>query len=719
MNQYQIGRTVFDIDEESDAFYFEKAIEYHEWLLQQEAQPRLTRTSIFREREDAERRLQADYFDDHLAWQSQYGRGDKKYPTIMLEDVTSQDLWIWHAFFEIAGANNDINVLDNSLLFEDLLEDLAPAVPYVVNEVEYRNGYYLADGIYPKWASFVKSFTVATDPKHTYFKQRQESARKDVKRAFGVLQGRWRLIQEPAHAYKVNTLRRIMYAGIIMHNMILEDQNMSIVELNHVYSNPARPMKTMWIDQCKTQHRKTKELRDRDTHISLQQNLMNHIWHEVEEASSGVGVGVMLMWRKKRCYGVTTQCALTIIFEVLEGMEGEGVGMDEAAMSKGRATVDPGGGGDIPERHKSGGIKELFHVTPSEPVDSLSMGDEHIDTITATELDEFIKSSVKNLVPNPSESEGENGCDVLACFTTFSNVLFDADYDSDSKIIPMEIDLHSFNAESDLIEPMPNHDSSITISSKIDSLFDEFVGELTLLKSISPGIDETDCHPEKETRFTKRLLYDNSSPRPSKEIVSDNSNADIESFSPSHIPNLDSDPLMEEIDLSFNSDDPMPPGIEEDDDDSERDIPIFDELLDNYSLSLPANESYHFDIPSPYRPPAKPPDGNTGTLNIKLIVGQTLIYSYNDAESINRIDVINVACKEYVQEVLGFSDNSKSGNPTLISDPIIALSSPSLTLFERGDFILEEIEAFLTRSSIPPGIDDSDLDLEGDIRLLK
>nr|GFD49740.1 hypothetical protein [Tanacetum cinerariifolium] len=52
------------------------------------------------------------------------------------------------------------------------------------------------------------------------------------------------------------------------------------------------------------------------------------------------------------------------------------------------------------------------------------------------------------------------------------------------------------------------------------------------------------------------------------------------------------------------------PGIEEeDDDDSERDIPILEELLDNYSLSFPTNESYHFDIPSPYRPPAKPPDG--------------------------------------------------------------------------------------------------------------
>nr|GFB62851.1 hypothetical protein [Tanacetum cinerariifolium] len=132
-------------------------------------------------------------------------------------------------------------------------------------------------------------------------------------------------------------------------------------------------------------------------------------------------------------------------------------------------------------------------------------------------------------------------------------------------------------------------------------------------------IDETDCHPEKEIHLTKRLLYDNSSPRPPKEIVFDNSHADIESFSPSPIPSKDSDSHMEEIDLYFNPNDPMPPGIEDDDYDSERDIPILEKLLDNYSLSLPANESYHFDIPSPYRPLAKPPDGNTGTLNIKIL----------------------------------------------------------------------------------------------------
>nr|GEU65426.1 hypothetical protein [Tanacetum cinerariifolium] len=169
-------------------------------------------------------------------------------------------------------------------------------------------------------------------------------------------------------------------------------------------------------------------------------------------------------------------------------------------------------------------------VTPSEPVDSLNMGDEHLNTILAMESEKFIKSCVENLVPNPSESEGENQCDVPAGFTTFSNVLFNVDYDFDSsddqspsdedvpekiysnplfdeEIIPMEIDQHSFNAEFDLIESMPNHDSSIIISSTIDSLFDEFAGELTLLKSIPPGINETDCHHEKETRFAKRFLH--------------------------------------------------------------------------------------------------------------------------------------------------------------------------------------------------------------------
>nr|GEX83931.1 hypothetical protein [Tanacetum cinerariifolium] len=196
----------------------------------------------------------------------------------------------------------------------------------------------------------------------------------------------------------------------------------------------------------------------------------------------------------------------------------------------------------------------------------------------------------------------------------YSNPLFD------KEITSMKIDPHHFNAKSDLIEYLLNYDSSIiTSSSKIDSLFDEFAGELTLLKSIPPGINETDCDLEEETHFIKRLLYDNSSPRPPEEFVSKNSDPAFESFSPSPIPVKDSDSLMEEIDLSFTLDDPMPPGIEEESYDSERDILILDELLSNDSLSFPKNESFYFDIPSSSPPPTKPPDGNTEILNVKVM----------------------------------------------------------------------------------------------------
>nr|GFD48243.1 hypothetical protein [Tanacetum cinerariifolium] len=117
-----------------------------------------------------------------------------------------------------------------------------------------------------------------------------------------------------------------------------------------------------------------------------------------------------------------------------------------------------------------------------------------------------------------------------------------------------------------------------------------------------------DCDPKEEIRFIKKFLYDNSSPLPPEESISKNSNAAIESFSPFLIPVEDSDSPIEEIDLSFTSDDPMPSGTEEDDCDSERDMLIFKELLSNDSLSTPENESFRFDIPSLSRLPAKPPD---------------------------------------------------------------------------------------------------------------
>nr|GEV87323.1 ribonuclease H-like domain-containing protein [Tanacetum cinerariifolium] len=261
-------------------------------------------------------------------------------------------------------------------------------------------------------------------------------------------------------------------------------------------------------------------------------------------------------------------------------------------------------------------LPSCIAITPvlstKEPKDSLIMGDGHLDTIPEKESDEFIKSSVENLVSNLSESEDERHS---------KGNLFEPTFDEE--IISIKIDSRHFNAESDLIESLLNQDSLIISSSKIDSLLDEFVGELIFLKAIPPGIDEADCDPEEEIRLIEKLLYDNSSPHPPEESNSENSDAVIKYFSPSPIPVEDSDSLMEEIDLSLTPNDSTSSGIENDDYDSEGDILIFEEFLSNDSLSLPENKSFHFDIPSSPRPPVKPPDDdkikpNSGILTVKV-----------------------------------------------------------------------------------------------------
>ncbi|GKC64840.1 hypothetical protein Tco_1097438 [Tanacetum coccineum] len=157
---------------------------------------------------------------------------------------------------------------------------------------------------------------------------------------------------------------------------------------------------------------------------------------------------------------------------------------------------------------------------------------------------------------------------------------------------------------------IPETESDELIKSSVENLVPTPSESEDLSKDLSDieRISEADFDPEEEIRLVEKLLYDNSSPRPPKEFNSKNSDAIIESFSPSPIPVEDSDSLMEEIDLFLTPDDSMPPGIENDDYDSEGDILFLEELLSNDSPSLPENESFHFDVPSSPRPPAKPPD---------------------------------------------------------------------------------------------------------------
>ncbi|XP_020266214.1 uncharacterized protein LOC109841676 [Asparagus officinalis] len=139
----------------------------------------------------AERYLQTPNAND-IARLLYIGRGGS--PTIFLEAVADYDLWIWHIYFGMPGINNDINMLKSSNLFSNLAQGIAPPAHYVIQGKEYNMCYYLADGIYPKWATIVQTIQQPQGRKKKYFAMKQEACRKDVEHAFGVLQSRFVIV---------------------------------------------------------------------------------------------------------------------------------------------------------------------------------------------------------------------------------------------------------------------------------------------------------------------------------------------------------------------------------------------------------------------------------------------------------------------------------------------------------------------------------------------
>ena len=93
------------------------------------------------------------------------------------------------------------------------------------NRTQYNMGYYLADDIYPDFVTFVKTISMPQGEKRKLFAQRQESARKDVERAFGVLQSRFAIIRGPSRFWDAGKMKNIIYACIILHTMIIEDEH--------------------------------------------------------------------------------------------------------------------------------------------------------------------------------------------------------------------------------------------------------------------------------------------------------------------------------------------------------------------------------------------------------------------------------------------------------------------------------------------------------------
>ncbi|KAI5019576.1 hypothetical protein ZWY2020_044464 [Hordeum vulgare] len=217
-----------------------------------------------------------------FAWQDQY-KGHVKAGTVILEAVASHDLWIWHSFFGMAGSHNDINVLQRSPVFARLAEGHSPPVNFDINGHQYNKGYYLADGIYPQWSTSVKTISNPQNEKRKRFAQMQESARKDVERAFGVLQSRWGIVRNPALSWDERKHWEVMIACVIMHNMIVEDErDDSIFDQGFDYQGEnVEPLhqEPVTFQQFVQFHR---ELRDWHTHLDLQNDLVEHMWNHID-----------------------------------------------------------------------------------------------------------------------------------------------------------------------------------------------------------------------------------------------------------------------------------------------------------------------------------------------------------------------------------------------------------------------------------------------------
>uniref|UniRef100_A0A0D3C2K7 DDE Tnp4 domain-containing protein n=1 Tax=Brassica oleracea var. oleracea TaxID=109376 RepID=A0A0D3C2K7_BRAOL len=185
------------------------------------------------------------------------------------------------------GTLNDINVLDRSRVFDDIINGQAPKVNFWVNGREYDLAYYLTDGIYLKWATFIQSISLPQGPKATLFAQRQEAVRKDVERAFGVLQARFGIIKNLARIWDKVKIGKIMRACIILHNMIVQDERdqntqfdvskfqqgdgngSSQVNLTYSTDIPSNMGNMMNVRTT---------IRDRRIHERLKADLVEHLW---------------------------------------------------------------------------------------------------------------------------------------------------------------------------------------------------------------------------------------------------------------------------------------------------------------------------------------------------------------------------------------------------------------------------------------------------------
>jgi hypothetical protein len=158
-----------------------------------------------------------------VAWQGQE-QGKEGHPTIVLEALGNYNLWFWHVSFGWAGTLNDINIWERSPLLEAFIDgtwrdDID--FTFTVGDKEFNRLWLTTDGIYPELARFVKTVQEPIDEKSKAYASWQEATRKDIERAFGVLQQKFHVLVRKFEQWFIDDISNVVLACIMLHNMMV------------------------------------------------------------------------------------------------------------------------------------------------------------------------------------------------------------------------------------------------------------------------------------------------------------------------------------------------------------------------------------------------------------------------------------------------------------------------------------------------------------------
>ena len=155
--------------------------------------------------------------------------------SIVAEAIAGHDMYIYQAYVGLPGCLNDLNILSRTDTQKKYMRSYAIRHRFKLGATTYKGAYFLADGIYPKWAWFVKTIPLPVTRKQRFFAKKQEGVRKDVERAFGRLHSKWHILKNPGRCHKVKYLKIIWLCCISLHNMTIRDQQTAALEMAEDY----------------------------------------------------------------------------------------------------------------------------------------------------------------------------------------------------------------------------------------------------------------------------------------------------------------------------------------------------------------------------------------------------------------------------------------------------------------------------------------------------